>query len=994
MIEFASFQARARTVDHLGREQIADTPTAISELWKNSYDAYARAVSLEIYDGRQPVAALLDDGHGMSKAEFIDRWLVIGTESKATGSAVPIEDRNGLPGRPKLGQKGIGRLSCANLGPLLLLLSKRRGLPFVAALVDWRLFENPFLNFADVAIPHAEVDSLADVPAQLDLMAEVLRSNVTGRGGDDARLKRLSQAWKAVDDLYEAERENGTTGYVEPPSHAILRSLKALPFEPRHFASWPVADGSSEHGTAMIVGDINYDLAVQLQPATTEATAKATQLRFFETLSSFVDPFVDPANPTSIVKSPDFTYQVRSWVDDKPHQVVGSEKQFNRRMLDGMEHMIDGVVDREGVFRGRVKAFGSWLEDTVTIEPPLDVKLVRRADTDVGIFHFYIASMEFEKINTTLPPAEYETFAELAQRYAGFMIFRDGLRVLPYGRTDNDFFEIESRRSKHAGREFWNHRQMFGRVAITRDGNPNLKDKAGREGLLDNRAAKSLKAIVSNVLKLTARRYFGSDSEIRKVQLPGIKADNRSKKAAEERIKLRQRQGKQFRSKLREQSGAVPALRREVEDFVVRMAVMSDHDVVEAQQALESYRDRLADLRLPAAPKELGSLENKYLEYRDGLQAVQATLAEVGETLEREVERLNPKDPRELLVQQVARHTSQVRNRVQASKKAIEALQRAEYDRLTKLYAERTKAFAVDAEPVLTQFDRGDLRYADATRRLEELKEVHAEANAQLFAPYVAALEYLSESIDLEHLAAFGSDENTELRSELDRLNALAQLGIAVEIAGHELQDYDDIIGSGLRDLPAEVRESRAAQDIAFGYEGLTDQLRFLTPLRLAGLKVQRWIQGHEIHDYVAKFFKLQLARNGIGLEATPAFLAFRVFDQPSRLLPVFINLTNNSIYWAATGPEEGRRIVFDVVAGEVVVSDTGPGVQREDQDSLFSLFFTRKSVGGRGVGLYLCKANLAAGGHRIRYVAQADGMPLPGANFAISFKGASFDGA
>ena len=34
------------------------------------------------------------------------------------------------------------------------------------------------------------------------------------------------------------------------------------------------------------------------------------------------------------------------------------------------------------------------------------------------------------------------------------MIFRDGLRVLPYGRTDNDFFDIESRRSKSAGREF------------------------------------------------------------------------------------------------------------------------------------------------------------------------------------------------------------------------------------------------------------------------------------------------------------------------------------------------------------------------------------------------------------------------------------------------------------------------------------------------------------------------------------------------------------
>jgi len=39
MVEIVSFRARARTVDHLGREQIADCPTAVSGLWKNAYDA-------------------------------------------------------------------------------------------------------------------------------------------------------------------------------------------------------------------------------------------------------------------------------------------------------------------------------------------------------------------------------------------------------------------------------------------------------------------------------------------------------------------------------------------------------------------------------------------------------------------------------------------------------------------------------------------------------------------------------------------------------------------------------------------------------------------------------------------------------------------------------------------------------------------------------------------------------------------------------------------
>ena len=39
---------------------------------------------------------------------------------------------------------------------------------------------------------------------------------------------------------------------------------------------------------------------------------------------------------------------------------------------------------------------------------------------------------------------------------------------------------------KHAGREFWSYRRSFGRVALTREGNPNLRDKAGREGFVEN----------------------------------------------------------------------------------------------------------------------------------------------------------------------------------------------------------------------------------------------------------------------------------------------------------------------------------------------------------------------------------------------------------------------------------------------------------------------------------------------------------------------------
>src|ERR1700730_1749665 len=94
------FQTRARTIDHLGRGQIADAPTAVSELWKNAYDAYAQNVALHIFDGSPEVAAIFDDGIGMNRKDVLERWLVIGTESKFDDAEKTKDETLGLPARP------------------------------------------------------------------------------------------------------------------------------------------------------------------------------------------------------------------------------------------------------------------------------------------------------------------------------------------------------------------------------------------------------------------------------------------------------------------------------------------------------------------------------------------------------------------------------------------------------------------------------------------------------------------------------------------------------------------------------------------------------------------------------------------------------------------------------------------------------------------------------------------------------------------------------
>src|SRR5437868_5516823 len=120
----AKFMARARTVDMLGRQQIAGAATAISELFKNAHDAYANRVEADYYRP-QSLFVLRDDGIGMTPDEFQDRWLTLGTDSKVGGGVLPYRPA-GVEERPIMGEKGIGRLAIARIGPQVLVLTRAR----------------------------------------------------------------------------------------------------------------------------------------------------------------------------------------------------------------------------------------------------------------------------------------------------------------------------------------------------------------------------------------------------------------------------------------------------------------------------------------------------------------------------------------------------------------------------------------------------------------------------------------------------------------------------------------------------------------------------------------------------------------------------------------------------------------------------------------------------------------------------------------------------
>ncbi len=130
-----SFKPRARILSILGDQLIRDEVVALTELVKNSYDADASYVTVNIQNVTSPnldgTILVRDDGIGMDEKTISSSWMEIATNSKSPKEFV--DEQSGrlksLPstspsGRVHLGEKGVGRLSAMKLGQRIQITTK------------------------------------------------------------------------------------------------------------------------------------------------------------------------------------------------------------------------------------------------------------------------------------------------------------------------------------------------------------------------------------------------------------------------------------------------------------------------------------------------------------------------------------------------------------------------------------------------------------------------------------------------------------------------------------------------------------------------------------------------------------------------------------------------------------------------------------------------------------------------------------------------------
>lgn len=112
--EPAKFRADSALLRELGERLVGRPHIALAELVKNAYDADATRCIITIDADRITVA---DNGHGMTKAEFLEYWMTIGTRNKErVGHSRKFR-------RSVTGSKGVGRLAAQFLAHRLQLVT-------------------------------------------------------------------------------------------------------------------------------------------------------------------------------------------------------------------------------------------------------------------------------------------------------------------------------------------------------------------------------------------------------------------------------------------------------------------------------------------------------------------------------------------------------------------------------------------------------------------------------------------------------------------------------------------------------------------------------------------------------------------------------------------------------------------------------------------------------------------------------------------------------
>ncbi|HIG73779.1 MAG TPA: sensor histidine kinase [Bacteroidetes bacterium] len=169
-------------------------------------------------------------------------------------------------------------------------------------------------------------------------------------------------------------------------------------------------------------------------------------------------------------------------------------------------YSLEGHLDRRGHFTGVFKHQGE------TVREYAGEKLGKEGENPLcGPFQVEIRVWDRDR-DSLQPIAERhdQTITDVRRvlnNYSGVSIYRDGFRVYPYGQKGNDWLGLDNRSRQNPSMHLANN-QVIAAVQISRDANPELRDRSTREGMVLNTEHKALERWFKEVLALLERERY------------------------------------------------------------------------------------------------------------------------------------------------------------------------------------------------------------------------------------------------------------------------------------------------------------------------------------------------------------------------------------------------------------------------------------------------------------------------------------------------------
>lgn len=959
----ANFRTKARALDLLGRQQIAGIPTAINELIKNAHDAYADFFDID-FVRKYNLLVLRDDGLGMSEDDFLDRWLTLGTDSKVSShNRMPPVDKSKAP-RSIMGEKGIGRLAIASIGCQLLILSKEKyssSNKIVAAFINWKIFELTGLNLEEIVIPVRTFDS---IPTSDDI--ESLKQDcIKALKSLHDKQKICGQDYEEIVNIIESFNANLSDIYSLIGGNTFLK------------------DG----GTHFFVSPVNESLILDIEGdrESVDATKMEKMLIGFHNTMTPEHP-----KPTLNISFRDYKTE-----DGAFDSLLEDKSFFTPEEFEIADHHFSGQFDEYGQFKGTVRIYGEKTYNHI-----INWADNRFRKTDCGPFTINLAYLQGELKSSKVDIENYGIIRRKGDKYGGLYIYRNNVRILPYGDSDYDFLDIEKNRSKRASTYFFSYRRMFGAIEIGDTEQSNLIEKAGREGFIENKAYRQFQSILKHFFWQLACDFFNEKGNSPQSEFYNSRKNeiNKYHKVLERRDKLAKAKKDNFSNTLEyffkyledkqyviECENILTSFKNTLESLVFLKDLDSagqkliDAELL-AREKLSEFRKKIT-IPTPKGFSVSKTLLEDYEAYLENFKLLDSTvIKETSEKIDLLVDEytnrlnleVNKRRRLEQSVELISKQALSLNKQMKDETKAvIDSVSKKVSELTTELLLDLDNQIRVVKDRFKELFSKDDFSLVDERINMENQIDAVSQRNTDIMERIIRQFEsfYIEKADDgqiitNDQIAESASEELEVLRERLQTDVELSQLGLAVGIIHHEFSGTIRAIRRSISDLGAwsDVNENleKVYKNIKINFEHLDGYLNLFTPLNRRLYRKKEDIKLLDIKTFLIDLFKVRFERHGIELKHTRGFEKHCVWGFRSTFYPVFVNIVDNAIYWLNQSNVNEKVIRLHADDSGIYISNNGVSIRPQDKDRIFDMHFSKK-VNGRGMGLSISREVLAA---------------------------------